>query len=81
MGILTLLISILIYGYYPVRDTLLAYPTKVLYSGQWVMSQYGNPPIKIETPDVLERIKTDREVIFNSLQWGHSIVLLYRLTI
>ena len=22
------------------------------------MSQYGNPPIKIETPDVLERIKT-----------------------
>ena len=58
LGILTLLISILIYGYYPVRDTLLAYPTKVLYSGQWVMSQYGNPPIKIETPDVLERIKT-----------------------
>ena len=58
LGILTLLISILIYGYYPVRDTLLAYPTKGLYSGQWVMSQYGNPPIKIETPDVLERIKT-----------------------
>ena len=22
------------------------------------MSQYGNPPIKMETPDVLERIKT-----------------------
>ena len=58
LGILTLLIIILIYGYYPVRDTLLAYPTKGLYSGKWVMSQYGNPPIKIETPDVLERIKT-----------------------
>ena len=63
LGILTLLISILIYGYYPVRDTLLAYPTKVLYSGQWVMSQYGNPPIKIETPDVLERIKTEENDI------------------
>ena len=24
------------------------------------MSQYGNPPIKIETPDVLERMKGDK---------------------
>ena len=60
LGILTFLTSILIYGYYPVRDSLLAYPTKGLYSGQWVMSQYGNPPIKIETPDVLERMKGDK---------------------
>ncbi len=45
----------LVYGYYPVRDTLFAYPTKSLISGEWIMSQYGNPPLKIETPEVLER--------------------------
>ena len=45
----------LVYGYYPVRDTLLAYPTKKLINGEWIMSQYGTPPLKIETPEVLER--------------------------
>ena len=46
----------LIYGYYPVRDTLFRYPTKVLTSGQWYKSQYGTPPLVIETPEILERI-------------------------
>ena len=39
LTVLTLTISMLVYGYYPVRDTLLKYPTKALSSGQWVSSQ------------------------------------------
>ena len=54
-GLLVLITSMLVYGYYPVRDTLLAYPTKKLINGEWIMSQYGTPPLKIETPEVLER--------------------------
>ena len=55
LGLLVLITSMLVYGYYPVRDTLLAYPTKKLINGEWIMSQYGTPPLKIETPEVLER--------------------------
>ena len=58
-----LVVSMLVYGYYPVRDTLLAYPTKGLISGDWVMSQYGTPPLKIETPDVLERFSREEKTI------------------
>ena len=61
LALVTLVTSMAIYGYYPVRDTLLRYPTKTLYSGQWVDSQYGTPPIKIATPDVLERISETEE--------------------
>ena len=53
----------LIYGYYPVRDTILLYPTKGLYSGQWISSQYGTPPLKIETPEVLERFSREEKNI------------------
>jgi hypothetical protein len=65
-GILTLfalVVSMLIYGYYPVRDTLLKYPTKELISGEWVKSQYGTPPLKIETPEVLERYLREQQTI------------------
>jgi hypothetical protein len=63
LAVLALVISMLIYGFYPVRDTLLGYPTKELFSGDWVSSQYGTPPIKIETPNVLERIPNELKSI------------------
>ena len=66
VGILSsfaLVLSMLIYGYYPVRDTILLYPTKGLYSGQWISSQYGTPPLKIETPEVLERFSREEKNI------------------
>ena len=47
--------SIAYWGYYPVRDTLLRYPTKSLYSQEWFTSQYGTPPLVLETPEVLLR--------------------------
>ena len=63
IGLLVLVGSMINYGYYPVRDTLLGYPTKGLYSGQWVISHYGTPPLKIETPEVLERFIRDEKAI------------------
>jgi hypothetical protein len=58
--ILSLGVAVSIYGYYPVRDTLLGYPTIQLKNKQWIISQYGTPPIKIATPEVLRRVKSDR---------------------
>ena len=46
---------ITIFGYYPVIDTLFGYPTKKLIDNNWVISQYGSPPIKLSTPKILER--------------------------
>ncbi len=63
LALFTLVLSMLVYGYYPVRDTILLYPTKGLYSGQWISSQYGTPPLKIETPEVLERFSREEKNI------------------
>lgn len=48
-------VAIAIYGFNPVKDTIFRYPTKVLLDGVWVKSQYGTPPVQIETPKVLVR--------------------------
>ena len=63
LALFTLVLSMVVYGYYPVRDTILLYPTKGLYSGQWISSQYGTPPLKIETPEVLERFSREEKNI------------------
>ncbi|MEK9566327.1 MAG: hypothetical protein VW125_04420 [Flavobacteriaceae bacterium] len=63
LAVLSLVVSMLVYGYYPVRDTLFRYPTKVLSSGTWYSSQYGTPPLAIETPEILERISASEEPV------------------
>ena len=50
-----LLFSFLIFGYYPVRDTLLLHPTRKLYKKDWYSSQYGTPPVEVKTPEILFR--------------------------
>jgi hypothetical protein len=60
---LSLVVSMLLFGYYPVRDTLLRYPTKVLSSGIWYQSQYGTPPLSIETPEILTRISSSDQIV------------------
>lgn len=57
--ILTLGIALLKFGYYPVQDTLLGYPTMKLKNKEWITSQYGTPPVKISTPEVLRRVKSE----------------------
>lgn len=49
------IIAVAIYGFNPVKDTIFRYPTKVLLDGAWVKSQYGTPPVQINTPEVLVR--------------------------
>lgn len=49
------IIAIAVYGFTPVKDTIFRYPTKVLLDGTWVKSQYGTPPVQLETPQVLVR--------------------------
>ena len=38
-------------------DAILGNPTKELYEGEWIKSDYGNPAVTIETPKVLKRTK------------------------
>ena len=51
--------AVFVYGFYPVRDILLGYPTIKLKNKEWIISQYGTPPVKIATPEVLRRVKTE----------------------
>ena len=53
--LLALISSILLYGYYPVMDTLLGYHTKKLERSIWASSLYGAPPVQLETPEILIR--------------------------
>ncbi len=59
-GILLLVVGLGVaiarYGAVPVKDTLLRHPTKMLLESEWVASEYGAPPLFIETPKVLKRI-------------------------
>ena len=63
LTVLALVICMLVYGYYPVRDTIFRYPTKLLVSGQWFKSQYGTPPLAVETPEILERISSSEDLV------------------
>lgn len=51
-------------GYTYVKDTYLGHPTKELLEGEWIRSEYGNPPVAVTTPKVLVRgeIEMPREV-------------------
>ncbi|WP_366185544.1 hypothetical protein [Flavobacterium ovatum] len=43
-------------GFENVKDTILGHETKELLEGEWIKSEYGNPSVIIETPEVLKRI-------------------------
>lgn len=55
-GVVVILITLMFtvgMGY--LKDNVIGHPTKELLQGEWVKSQYGNPPVVIETPRVLMR--------------------------
>ena len=60
--IIGLVISMIFYGYYPVRDTILGYNSLKLLNSEWVGSQYGSPPVFIETPQVPVRRDVDDDI-------------------
>jgi Ca2+/Na+ antiporter len=43
-------------GFVYVKDTVLMNSSKTLLEGEWVKSEYGNPSVIIETPEVLKRM-------------------------
>lgn len=49
--------AIAYYGFTFVKDTILGHETKELLEGAWVTSEYGIPPIKLDTPMVLSRVE------------------------
>lgn len=59
--VMGLVVSMLVYGYYPVRDTLLGYPTKKMMRTDWVQSEYGWPSVQLMTPQVLIRRETTKQ--------------------
>ena len=42
-------------GFDFVKDNIIGHPSKELLEGEWVLSDYGNPNVTIETPKVLRR--------------------------
>lgn len=59
--VLALLISTLFYfiatkGFVDVKDTILRNPSKILLENEWIKSDYGNPGVIVETPEVLRRM-------------------------
>jgi hypothetical protein len=57
----SIMICVLIFGYYPVKDTILLNPTKQLLSKDWYTSQYGSPPVELKTPNILARVNDSIE--------------------
>jgi len=69
-------LAVSIYGFYPVIDTIIGNSTIKLKNTTWVTSQYGNPPVKLVTPDVLRRIKRSDDQI-QSFSFGNFDVPFY----
>ncbi|WP_051238767.1 hypothetical protein [Gaetbulibacter saemankumensis] len=44
------------YGFGYVKDTIIGHASKELLEGEWVISDYGVPPVTISTPKVLRRM-------------------------
>ncbi|MGG7033884.1 MAG: hypothetical protein ACI7YS_01675 [Flavobacterium sp.] len=69
LGIITLVTSVFIYakGLDFVIDTVFGNDSKELLEGEWIKSEYGNPPVIIETPQVLERMDPEKVLPKNTM--------------
>lgn len=63
----TFSVLIAIKGWDTVRDSIFGNPTKELLEGEWIYSEYGNPGVKAETPQVLTRIDAATKMPKNTL--------------
>jgi len=43
-------------GFSYVKDNIIGHPSKELLEGEWIKSEYGNPIVRVETPQVLKRV-------------------------
>ena len=62
-GVLVLLLAIAILvstkGFDYLVDNVFGNPTKELLQGEWISSEYGDPPVVVTTPEVLKRGELD----------------------
>jgi hypothetical protein len=49
-------------GFDFVKDQILGHPSKELLEEKWVLSEYGNPSVALETPRVLKRIDLSKSL-------------------
>ncbi len=54
-------------GFTYVKDTLIRKETKLLLEGEWVQSEYGNPAVRLETPEVLVRTDLSKTLPKNGM--------------
>jgi hypothetical protein len=62
-------VLLLVFGYFTltkgftyVKDTLIRKETKLLLEGEWVQSEYGDPAVRLETPQVLVRTDLSKKL-------------------
>jgi hypothetical protein len=62
LGVLSLSFGIIVAvkGFDFLKENIIGHPTKELLEGDWVLSEYGNPAIVIETPKVLKRMNVSK---------------------
>lgn len=66
--VLVLGFSIITKGFDWTRDKILGNETRELAEGEWIYSEYGNPGIKLETPQVLQRLDVKKSRLFREMQ-------------
>jgi hypothetical protein len=54
-------------GFTYVKDTIVGNSNKELLEGEWIKSTYGNPGVRIETPEVLKRVDLKKSLPKNGL--------------
>jgi hypothetical protein len=54
-------------GFTYVKDTIVGNSSKELLEGEWIKSTYGNPGVRIETPEVLRRTDLTKSLPKNGL--------------
>src|SRR4029079_6327838 len=69
VGLITLDTAFLIYtkALAFVNDNVFRNSSKELLEGEWIKSEYGNPPVVIETPQVLERMDVTKVLPKNTM--------------
>jgi hypothetical protein len=69
LGLVLLLLGYFIAakGFTYVKDTLIRKETKLLLEGEWVQSEYGNPAVRLETPEVLVRTDLSKTLPKNGM--------------
>ena len=55
-------------GISSVKNKFFGSPTTEFLTSEWITSEYGNPPVKIETPKVLKRMDASR-LIPEEIKW------------